>query len=162
MTDDYFLNYCIYFDVGIVKTTNMTNDTQPNTSWYIPLNIPIKKATQKTEPNFLEIEFLSDTCATVCILNTQTWRMIKTYLSSSKHEIKQDVDTKTKTANSQLQPTESCVKLTLPPIKDQHATLTNTFAIADTKNIFLGVLFLQTYCKTIDTELYCLILKYNK
>ena len=44
MKDNKILEKCIYFDVGIVETTNVMNGTEPNTNWYIPLNIPLKKS----------------------------------------------------------------------------------------------------------------------
>ena len=141
MTDYHFLNYFNYFHVGIVQTTNMINHTQPNTSWYIPLNIPLKKPTQKTEPNFLRIEILLDTGATICISNSQTWNAIKTYLSPCKYELRKDVDTKLGTVNSQLLPTEGIVKLTLLPFRDNHAILTITFATAETKYIIFRTSF---------------------
>ena len=103
MTDYQFLDHCNYFHVGIVKTINMIKDTQSNTSSCILLIIPIKTPTQETEPNFLEIEFLSDTGATICILNTQTWNAMKIDLSPSLYEPKQDVDTKLGTAKSQVE-----------------------------------------------------------
>ena len=78
----------------------MIDETQSIAIWYIPLNIPSKKPTEKAELIFLEIEFLQDTGATSCILITQTWNAIKIYLAPSEYELKQDVDTKLRTANS--------------------------------------------------------------
>ena len=75
------------------------------------IDCPIKKSTQKTELIFLEIELLLDTRATICTLNTQTWNAIKMYLSATQYELKQDVDTNLKTANSQLLPTETMLSL---------------------------------------------------
>ena len=57
MTDDQFLNYCNHSDVGIVETAEMMNYTQPDTSWFIPLIIPLNKPAQKAEQNFLDINF---------------------------------------------------------------------------------------------------------
>ena len=139
----------------------MMNYTQPNTSWYIPLNNPLKKPTQKSEPFSFEIEFPWDTDATIWILNTQTWNAMKAYPSPSEYELKQDVDTKVRTASSQILPIEGIFKLTFLPFRDNHATLTITFAKAHTKNNILGLPFLNTCCKTIDTENSCFILKYN-
>ena len=56
-----------------------------------------------------------DTSATICILNTETWNAIKTYLSPSKYELKQGVHTKLTTAISLFLPTERIVKRTLLP-----------------------------------------------
>ena len=119
----------------------------------------IKKPTQKTELNFLGIEILLDTDATICILITQTRNAIKAYLSPSKDELKEDVDTNLRTAKSQLLPTEGIVKCSPLPLRDHHALLAITFAIADTKNNILELPFLQTFCKTIKTERSCLIPK---
>ena len=58
MTEDQFLNYCIYFDVGINKTTQVINDTQTNTNRHFPLNVPFKKPTPKTQPKLLESDSL--------------------------------------------------------------------------------------------------------
>ena len=55
MTDDHFLGYWNYLDVGLVETTNLIKDSQPNTSWYVPLFVSSKMRTQTTEPNFLEL-----------------------------------------------------------------------------------------------------------
>ena len=115
----------------------MINDTQPNTSWYIPLKIPFRKPTQENEPNFLEIEFLLDTGATNCFSKIQTWNASKTYLSPSKYELNRDNDTKLRTTNSQSLPTECLVKHRLLPFRDHHATLTITFSIVDTKHKIL-------------------------
>ena len=52
-------------------------------------------------------------------------------------------------------------KLTLLPFSDHSATLAITFAIADKKYNILGLLFLQTYCESIDSEHSQLILNYN-
>ena len=158
MTNYHFSNFCKNSGVGIIETTNMINDTQRNTSSNIPLNIPSRKPTQNTETKFFEIEFLLQTGANICILYTQIWTSIKTYLSPSKHELKQDVDTKLRTASSQLLPPEGIVKLTLNPFRDHHATLTTTFAIADTKYNIPGLSLLQTWCTTIDTEFSSLFL----
>ena len=100
-----------------------------------------------------------DTGATICFLNSQTSKAIKTYLSPSIYELKKDVDTKLGTANSQLLPTEGTAKLTLLPFRDHLATLSTTFAIADTNYSNFGIPFLQTYCETLDTERSCPIPK---
>ena len=81
------------------------------------------------------------------------------YLPPSKLEFKQFVDTKTKTADSQLLPTKGFKKLTIPAFIDHHTTPTIIFALADTNYNIFGSLFLQTYCETIDTEHSCLVLK---
>ena len=47
VTDDQFLNFCIYFDVAVIEITNRINDTQPNNSCYVPLNIPLKTRHKK-------------------------------------------------------------------------------------------------------------------
>ena len=161
MTDDQFLNYRTCFNDGIVDSINMINDIQPNTSWYIPLKTPLKKPTQKIELNFLKIEFLLDTGATICILTTQTWIATETYLTPFKYELKQDVVTESRTTNTQLLPAECLIKFTFLPFREHQATLTIRFATAETKIILLGLPFLQAYCKTIDTEQSCFILKYN-
>ena len=85
---------------------------------------------------------------------------MRTYFSQSKNDFKQDLGTKLRTANNQLLPTKSIVKLTLLPFRDHHAILTITFATADTRNNIPGNPFHQTNYK-IDTECSTLILKYN-
>ena len=61
----------------------MINETQPNTSRLIPLKIPLnkptKKPTKKTKkiPTLWKKEFRLLTCATICTLNTQTWKAMK-------------------------------------------------------------------------------------
>ena len=152
MTDDQFLNYCKYFDVGIFEKTCMIVDTQPDTSWYIPLNFPLNKPTQKLSTHFFEIGLFLDTDANKCILNNQACNAITTYLTPSKDELRQYVDEKVRTAKSQLLPNEGFVTPTLLPFRDHHATLTITLAIADTKYNNFGFPFLQTYLETTDTE----------
>ena len=87
---------------------------------------------------------------------------MNTYLPPSKHEFKQFLDTKTKTADCQLLPTKGFKKLTIPAFIDHHGTPTISFAIADTTYNIFGSPFLQTYCETIDTEHSCLVLKKTK
>ena len=152
MRDDQFLNYCRYHYVGNVETTNMIRETQPYTSSYIPLNIPLTKFNQKFQPNFLDIELLLDTGAVICILNTQTWNATMTYHLPSRKELKQEVDATLGTAKNQLLPSEGKVKLTLLSFGAHDAKLTITFRIADTKHTNFGLLILQTDCKAIDIE----------
>ena len=45
------------------------------------------------------------------------------------------------------------------PFRDHHATLTITFAIAETRNNIHGLPFFQTQCKIFHTEHSSLILK---
>ena len=58
-------------------------------------------------------------------------------------------------------PAGNIVELTLFPFTDPHATLTAIFEIEVTKYIILQPLTLQTYSKTIETELSCLFLNNN-
>ena len=87
MTDEQFLNFCNYFDVGILESINtLDGTTKPGSRWYIPLNVPFKKPTEKSEAKLLQIEFSLDTGATINILNTPTWNAIKTHLHQCKNE----------------------------------------------------------------------------
>ena len=88
-----------------------------------------------------------------------TWNAMKTYLSPYKNELKQNVDTKLKTANSQLLRSKSIVKLTLLPFTDNHEIIIS--AIAVRKYIIIGLLFLQNPCEATDIEHSCLISKHN-
>ena len=42
MTSNQFINYCNYFDFESIKTTNVMNEAQPNSSGYVPLKIPLR------------------------------------------------------------------------------------------------------------------------
>ena len=93
---------------------------------------PVEKPTEKTKPNFLEKVIFLVTGATICTLNTQTCSVMKAYISTSKKEITEDVDTKLRTANNQLLPIGGIFKLILLPFKDHHAAVQITVAIAGT------------------------------
>ena len=44
MTDVQFLDYCIYFDVGVLETKNTLDiTTKLGSSWYVHLNVPLEK-----------------------------------------------------------------------------------------------------------------------
>ena len=47
VTDDQFLNYCNFFDIGIVETTNLIRGIQPNTIWYFPSKIALRNQHRK-------------------------------------------------------------------------------------------------------------------
>ena len=79
MTDDQFLDFINYFDVGVIETANSLNKVDAASSWYLSLNIKAKTSKLKQDPNFLEIEFLLDTGATICIINLATWNAINKY-----------------------------------------------------------------------------------
>ena len=69
LTDAQFLEFINYFDVGVIETANSLNKIDAASSWYVSLNIKAKTSKLKQDPNFLEIEFLLDTGATICIIN---------------------------------------------------------------------------------------------
>ena len=77
----------------------------------------------------------------------------KNYISQSKYELKQDVDTNLGTANIHLVQTESFVMLALLPFRDHHALLTISLTTADTNDFVVGLPFLQKYRKIIDIKL---------
>ena len=106
----------------------------------------------KQYPNFLEIEFLLDTGATICILNLATWNAIKQILRIDETNLDTSQQTKLRTANNDLLPTNGLLHLNLFPIKEKSFTLNLTFAIANTKYNILGLPFVQKYIRTIDTE----------
>ena len=115
---------------------------------------PIKQANTKPSTEFFsEIGLFLDTGANKCILINQACNAIATYLSPLKYELRQDVDTRLRTAKSQLLPNEGNDKPTLLPFRDHHATLTITLAFADTKYNNFGCPFLQTYRETTDTKI---------
>ena len=96
MTDQQLLEYCKWFDVRIIQT-KYTRDgtTKPSWSWYISLKVPWKKSTKKLDPNFLEVEVLLNTGATISILNSPTWNAIKTHLHHPNYEEKKTLSNKT-------------------------------------------------------------------
>ena len=159
LTDAQFLEFINYFDVGVIETANSLNKIDAASSWYVSLNIKAKTSKLKQDPNFLEIEFLLDTGATICIINLATWNAIKQILRIDETNLDTSQQTKLRTANNDLLPTNGLLHLNLFPIKENPFTLNLTFAIANTKYNILGLPFVQKYIRTIDTERLKLIFK---
>ena len=42
LTDEQFLEYVNYFDIGVIETAQSLNKSNPTTSWYLPLSIKAK------------------------------------------------------------------------------------------------------------------------
>ena len=87
-----------------------------------------KPSKQKSEPNYLEVEFLLYTGATICIINA-----IKRTKVISENDLDTTESTKLRTASNELLPTKGLLHLNLFPMKNHPFTLRLTFAIADTK-----------------------------
>ena len=149
LTDEQFLQFVNYFDVGIIETAHSLNKSNNANSWYLTLNVKAKTSKLKPDPNFLEIEFLIDTGATICILNQTTWNAIKDLLHINEKNLDQTTNTQLRTANNDLLPTVGLLHFHLFPIKEHPSTINDTFAIADTKYNILGLPFVQKYISTI-------------
>ena len=55
MTDEHFLDYCNYFDVGIIETITILDGTpETGSSWYIPLNVSLKNNSKNQKQIFLK------------------------------------------------------------------------------------------------------------
>ena len=90
-----------------------------------------------------------------------TWNAIKQILRIDENNLDTSQQTKLRTANNDLLPTNGLLHLNLFPIKENPFTLNLTFAIANTKYNILGLPFVQKYIRTIDTERLKLVLKQN-
>ena len=62
----------------------------------------MKKPTQKSEPNFLGVESLPGTKATISILNSPTWNEINIPIKQFKYEYETYWETKLRLANFQF------------------------------------------------------------
>ena len=60
MTDVHFLDYCNYFDVGILEIINkLDGTTKLCSSWYIHRNVPLKNQIKNQKQIFLKYCFYS-------------------------------------------------------------------------------------------------------
>ena len=103
MTVEQSFHYGNFFDLEFIERINtLDGTTKPVSSWYLHLNVLLKRSTHKSEPNFLEIEFLLDTGAIISILDPPSGNAIKIHLHQSKNESETDHQTKLRTAINQL------------------------------------------------------------
>ena len=109
------MEFINYFDVGDFETANSLNKIDAASSWYASLNIKAKTSKLKRDPNFLEVEFLLDTGATICIINLATWNAIKQILRIDENNLDTSQQTKLRTANIELLPTNGLLHLYLFP-----------------------------------------------
>ena len=76
-----------------VGTTNMINETQPNSKKCVPMNVPFEKPAEKFEKIFLYIESFSDIGATFFFSNIPNCNAMKLIFHSLFiYDFKQDAD----------------------------------------------------------------------
>ena len=76
--------------------------TRIGSSCFKTPKVSVKKPTQKSEPNFLGVESLPGTKATISILNSPTWNEINIPIKQFKYEYETYWETKLRTANFQF------------------------------------------------------------
>ena len=68
--DYHFLNFGETLEVRFFQINGLINETQPSSIWFVFLYIPIRKPTQKLDPDFLGKEFFPERVASICISNS--------------------------------------------------------------------------------------------
>ena len=136
-------------DCNTLTEEYLLSSSCKNNIWLLPLTINSQQTPdykKKISPTHLEIDFLSDSGATLNILNTDTWNKIKEY-----HRLQLKTSTLVLSAanNSKLH-SNGTVKLTLYPDVTENRNLENTsftlnFHVSNTKLIILGTFFLEKY-----------------
>ena len=133
-------------------STEHANAITPFT-WFV--NLYIFKPTEDTSiPSKLELLFLLDSGASICVLNLPTFTILADhFFKCSTHSPYQNEFKTLTVANKSEVPILHNLILTLhTSLHGNTRTLVNPFAVANNKYNILGTPFFQTYVKTLNIE----------
>ena len=128
------------------------NAITPST-WFV--NLYIFKPSQDTSiPSKLELLFLLDSGASICVLNLPTFTVLADhFLKCSKHSSDQNENKTLTVANNSEVPILHNLTLTLhTSLYGKTRTLVIPFAVANIKYNILGTPFFEKYVKTLNIE----------
>ena len=133
-------------------STEHANAITPST-WLVNLYI-FKPSEDTSLPSKLELLFLLDSGASICVLNLRTFTILADhFLKCSKHSSHKDEFKTLTVANKTEVHTLYNIILTLhTSIHGLTRSLVNPFAVANIKYNILGTPFFEKYVKTLNIE----------
>ena len=134
-------------------STEHANANTPST-WFVNLYI-FKPSEDTSLPSKLELLFLFDSGASICVLNLPTFTILADhFLKCSKHSPHKDEFKTLTVANKTEGPISYDVILTLhTSIHGTTRALVIPFAVANIKNNFLGIPVFEKFVKFLDVEI---------